>query len=375
MNHSQKLSERVNTEVVSAEADTIDTMAQQLGVKLKESEKIKIMESGKKFVDVFTNDLIDFKLTIDDATYADINYLEEFKNAEQIIMVSSEIKGKVLTSTNAFDKKMQIITNNEIRRNLFEIVMQKSKEAKDREVLVGFMDYIKHKQDEFALFSQEIATNISNLKNEKEMVGENARVLAKKAITLTLTSTFFKSVLPEIDLKNEDYQAKLVALDRRLRTMYEILYVTKKSIIDIENQMDMFNELQNILDEYKVSAMRIVSIEIKNRVVLQDIKEMYTSLKHVRETINSLIVENSKITTQLVEDIHTLSKDSILDKNVMTNAVESATQLKETKDQRSAETHKQIQKDNKEYLDKINQMVSNEQKYNERHNSKKMLEL
>ena len=375
MNYSQKLSERVNTEVVSAEADTIDTMAQQLGVKLMVSEKTKMMESGKKFVDVFTNDLIDFKLTIDDATYEDIDYLGEFNGSKQVVLASSDIKDKVITSTNAFDKKMQIITNNEIRRNLFEIVMQKSKEAKGREILVGFMDYIKHKQDEFALFSQEIAINISNLKNEKEMVGENARVLAKKAITLTLTSTFFKSVLPEINLKNEDYQAKLVALDRRLRTMYEILYVTKKSIIDIENQMDMFNELQNVLDEYKVSAMRIVSIEIKNRVVLQDIKEMYTSLKHVRETINSLTVENSKITTQLVEDIHTLSKDSILDKNVMTNAVESATQLKETKDQRSAETHKQIQKDNKEYLDKINQMVSNEQKYNERHNSKKMLEL
>jgi len=376
MSKTIKLSEYVTTETVVSQVDTIETLSQQLGIKLSENDRTKILESAKKFVDVFNNELTDFKETIDDATYEDIDYLGEFNASKQVVLASSEIKAKVIKSTTNLDKKMDSISKNEFNRNVFDIVMQKTKEEKQREILVGFMEYMKHKQDEFNLFSQEIAINISNLKKEKEVVRENARALSKKAIMLTVTSVFFKSVLPHIDnLQDEDYQAKLIALDRRLRTMFEILYVTQKNIIDIDNQTDMYNEFQNVIDEYKVSAMRIISMEIKNRVVLQDIKAMYESLNSVRKTVNYLIAENTKITKQLVGDIHVLSKDSILDKEVITSSVESVTQIKEGSDQRSVDIYKQIQQDNQEYLSKISTMVKNGERWNERQNAKNMLDL
>jgi hypothetical protein len=376
MSKTIKLSEYVTTEVVASQADTIETLSQQMGIKLSEIDRTKILESAKKFVDVFNNDLSDFKETINEATYEDIDYLGEFNASKQVVLASSEIRAKVIMSTTGLDKKMDSISKNEFNRNVFDIVMQKTKEEKQREILVGFIEYMKHKQDEFNRFSQEIAINISNLKKEKEVVRDNARALAKKSIMLTVTSVFFKSVLPHIDsLQDEDYQAKLIALDRRLRTMFEILYVTQKNIIDIDNQVEMYNELQNVIDEYKVSAMRIISMEIKNRVVLQDIKSMYESLNTVRNTVNHLILENTKITKQLVGDIHALSKDSILDKEVITSSVDSATQIKEGSSQRSVDIYKQIQQDNKEYLLKISTMVKNGERWNERQNAKNMLDL
>lgn len=151
--------------------------------------------------------------------------------------------------------------------------------------------------------------------------------------------------------------------------------MTQKNMIDIDNQMAMYDELQNVIDEYKVSAMRIISMEIKNRVVLQDIKAMYESLNTVRQTINGLISENTIITKKLVGDIYALSKNSILDKEVMACAVENATEIKDSKDQRTIEIHKQVQQDNKEYLGKINQMVKNTERWNERQNTKNMLEM
>lgn len=374
MSIPKKYSDYLNDEIVTGEKNTLDELAQKLGLKLAESEKTKIFDSAKKLVDVFNGDLSDFKMTIDDATYEDIDCLGEFNIAKHVVIASSEIKAKVLTSTNTLDKKMKIITNGDFKRNLFDIVLQKSLENKTREILVGFMEYVKQKQDEFNLFSQEIASNISNLKRENEVVTENTRTLGKKAITLTLSSTFFKSILPHIDVSGTDHQEKLIALDRRLRTMYEILYVAQKNVIDIDNQVDMFNELQNIVDEYKVSAMRIVSMEIKNRIVLQDIKEMYESLNNVRETINKMISDNTKITEGLVQDIHNLSKYSILDYEVITNAVESATDIKDTQAQRKVDIHKQIVQDNREYLDKVNKMVKNSERWNERQNAKSMLD-
>jgi hypothetical protein len=374
MTYLNKLSELVNDEVVAFVADNVDTMAQQLGIKLIENEKIKMIEGARKFVNVFNNDLADFKETIDDATYEDIDYLGEFNSSKQVLLASSDIKVRVVTSTMTLDKKMQAISNNQFSRNLLDLLMQKSKDTKQREVLVDFMDFMKQKQEEFRHFSQEVANNVSNLKTEKKIVLENSRALSKKVITLSMTARFFKSVLPQIDLQSDDYQSKLVALDRRIRTIYEVLYMTQKNMIDIDNQMAMYDELQNIIDEYKVSAMRIISMEIKNRIVLQDIKAMHESLNSVRQTINSLISENTKITKQLVSDIHTLGKNSILDKEVMTYAVENSTEVKDTKNQRTFEIHKQVQQDNKEYLDKINAMVKNTERWNERHNVKLMLD-
>jgi hypothetical protein len=376
MSKTVKLSEYVTAEFLISEVDTIEKLSQQLGIKLSENERTKILESSKKFVDVFNNELSDFKETIDDATYEDIDYLGEFNSSKQVVLASSEIKAKVIMSTTSLDKKMDSISKNEFNRNVFDIVMQKTKEEKQREILVGFMDYMKHKQDEFNLFSQEITINISNLKKEKEVVRDNARSLSKKAIMLTVTSIFFKSVLPHIDnLQDEDYQSKLIALDRRLRTMFEILYVTQKNIIDIDNQTEMYNELQNVIDEYKVSAMRIISMEIKNRVILQDIKAMYESLNSVRKTVNNLISENTKLTKQLVGDIHVLSKDSILDKAVITSSVENATQIKDGSNQRSVDTYKQIQQDNQEFIAKISTMIKNDERWNEKQNTKNMLDL
>jgi hypothetical protein len=375
MTHAKILSEFVSDEVVAYELDNIYTLAQQLGITLIDNEKNNMIEGARKLVDVFNNDLADFKETIDDATYEDIDYLGEFNSSKQVLLSSSDIKVRVIASTMSLDKKMQSISNNQFNRNILELIMQKSKDTKQREILVGFMDFIKQKQEEFSHFSQEVAINISNLKAEKKMVLENSRALSKKVITLSITATFFKSVLPQVDLKSDDYQSKLVALDRRLRTIYEVLYMTQKNMIDIDNQMDMYDELQNVIDEYKVSAMRIISMEIKNRIVLQDIKAMYESLNAVRQTINSLISENTNITKKLVGDIHAMSKNSILDKEVMACAVENVTEIKDGKDQRTIEIHKQVQQDNKEYLGKINNMVTNTERWNERQNIKNMLDL
>jgi hypothetical protein len=369
-----KLSSYVDDDVMASEENTVESIAKQLGLRLNEAERSKILESAKKFVDLFHNDLSEFKETIDDATYNDIDYLSEFNASKQVILSSSEIKSKVITATTALDSKMQMIAANEYRRNLFDIIIQKSKDEKQREILVGFIDYVKHKQDEFQIFSQEVTLNIENLRREKETVQQNARLLSKKAIMLSVTSIFFKRVLTKIDL-DEDYQSKLIAIDRRLRTMYEILYMTQKNVIDIENQIDMYNELQNVIDEYKVSAMRIISMEIKNRVVLQDIKSMHSSLAQVRTTLNHLVADNAKVTDQLVKDIHALSKESILDKEVVSSSVESATQIRESSQHRALDTHRQIQQDNQKFLSKINQIVLNNERWNTRQNAKSMLDL
>lgn len=374
MKSTHKLSELVETEVIASEVDTIEDIATKLGIRLSESESTKIVESAKKFVDVFHNDLSDFKETIDDATYHDIDYLSEFNASKEVMLSSSDIKSKVLVTTGALDRQMETIGKNEYRRNLFDLILQKSKEDKEREVLVGFIDYVKHKQDEFATFSQEITVNVDNLKREKSTVEHNAKSLSKKAIMLSVTSSFFKSVLPKIET-DHDYQLKLSSIDRRLRTMYEILYMTQKSVIDIDNQIGMFLELQNVIDEYKISAMRILSMEVKNRIVLQDIKTMYESLNSVRDNINRLIQENTKFSENLVKEIHTLSKESILDRDVVDGSMESATRIQETHDQRQNDIHRQIQQDNREYLEKISKTVLSNERRAERRNAKVMLEV
>lgn len=371
---TSKLSHHIESEIVVSEQNSMDGLAKQLGVVLTDAERLKIIENARKFVDVFNSDLSDFKETIDDATYHDIDYLSEFNASKQVMLSSSDIKSKVIHTTGTLDRHMELIGKNDYRRNLFDLILQKSKEDKEREILVEFIDYVKHKQDEFAVFSQEITLSIDNLKREKSTVEHNTKSLSKKAIMLSVTSSFFKSVLPKIEA-DQDYQLKLSSIDRRLRSMYEILYMTQKNIIDIDNQIGMFLELQNVIDEYKISAMRILSMEVKNRIVLQDIKAMYESLHSVRENINRLIHENTKFSENLVKEIHTLSKESILDREVVDASMESASRIQDTEDQRQNDIHRQIQQDNRDYLEKISKTVVSNERRTERRNAKVMLEV
>ena len=366
----------VSNVVVEGNISYIEELSNELGITLGEQELNKIKEKAIKLVNLFNKDLNYFKQTINEATFDDINLLEEFNSSKQVVLASSDIKHKVGMQTKDFDMKMKKIQNSEFSRNIWDILTAKSSDDKEREVLAKFMDDLKAKRDEFERSSQEITINIQNLQSEKQTLNKNVRDLAKKTIVLNLTSLFFKSILPDITEDEESQFAnKLTALDRRLRSIYEILLISKKNVIDINNQIDMYNEVQNVLDEYKVSAIKIISSEVKNRIVLQDIKTMYESLDKVRTTVNTLVSDNTKLTEQLVQDVHKLSKDSIFDKDVIEDAINSSQIIRDEKFQRDSQISQTIENDNKGYLRKIFDMNQKESAWNQKKVSKHMLDV
>jgi len=371
-----KYSTMISDTVIKENTTYLQDRSEVLGIELSENEKAKIKERAKKIVDIFTKDLSEFKQIIDEATFEDINLLEEFNSSKVVVLASSDIKNKVVLEVGEFDSRTKKIQNGEFSRNLLDMVMQKSSQEKEREILANFMEYLKRKKEEFERSSQDISLNIANLKSQKDTVLINTRNLTKKVIVLELSGLFFKSVLPSlIENDTNDFNGKLTALDRRLRSIYEMLLISKKNIIDINNQIDMYNELQNVLDEYKVSAIKILHSEMQNRIVLQDLKTMYESLSNVRQTVNHLLVDNTKLTEKLVDEIHNLSKDSIFDKDVVEDAIHSSQTIRDEKFQRDIEIKKSIEEDNKSFLKKIGEMNQKEKAWNQKNNAKYILDI
>jgi len=371
-----KYSTMISDTVIKENTTYLQDRSEVLGIELSENEKAKIKERAKKIVDIFTKDLSEFKQIIDEATFEDINLLEEFNSSKVVVLASSDIKNKVVLEVGEFDSRTKKIQNEEFSRNLLDMVMQKSSQEKEREILANFMEYLKRKKEEFERSSQDISLNIANLKSQKDTVLINTRNLTKKVIVLELSGLFFKSVLPSlIENDTNDFNGKLTALDRRLRSIYEMLLISKKNIIDINNQIDMYNELQNVLDEYKVSAIKILHSEMQNRIVLQDLKTMYESLSNVRQTVNHLLVDNTKLTEKLVDEIHNLSKDSIFDKDVVEDAIHSSQTIRDEKFQRDIEIKKSIEEDNKSFLKKIGEMNQKEKAWNQKNNAKYILDI
>lgn len=371
-----KYSTMISDTVIKENTTYLQDRSEVLGIELSENEKEKIKERAKKIVDIFTKDLSEFKQIIDEATFEDINLLEEFNSSKVVVLASSDIKNKVVLEVGEFDSRTKKIQNGEFSRNLLDMVMQKSSQEKEREILANFMEYLKRKKEEFERSSQDISLNIANLKSQKDTVLFNTRNLTKKVIVLELSGLFFKSVLPSlIENDTNDFNGKLTALDRRLRSIYEMLLISKKNIIDINNQIDMYNELQNVLDEYKVSAIKILHSEMQNRIVLQDLKTMYESLSNVRQTVNHLLVDNTKLIEKLVGEIHNLSKDSIFDKDVVEDAIHSSQTIRDEKFQRDIEIKKSIEEDNKSFLKKIEQMNQKEKAWNQKNNAKYILDI
>ncbi len=144
-----KYSTIISDTVIVENTSYLEEKSEVLGIELSESEQEKIKERAKKIVDIFAKDLSDFKQIIDEATFEDINLLEEFNSSKQVVLASSDIKNKVALEVGEFDNRTKKIQNGEFGRNLLDIMTQKSPQEKEREVLANYMEYLKKKKEEF----------------------------------------------------------------------------------------------------------------------------------------------------------------------------------------------------------------------------------
>ena len=93
----------VSNVVVEGNISYIEELSNELGITLGEQELNKIKEKAIKLVNLFNKDLNYFKQTINEATFDDINLLEEFNSSKQVVLASSDIKHKVGMHTKDFD--------------------------------------------------------------------------------------------------------------------------------------------------------------------------------------------------------------------------------------------------------------------------------
>jgi hypothetical protein len=350
------MSNKINITESSVQA-IINKSGNIFDLKLQEGDIQKIIEKSKKLVEVFNNDLVTFQQVIEDITQDEEKIVSD-DNSMSIIESSDTIQNKVREVTHTFNKQLESSNIDKIKRNLWEIMIGKTKEVKQREVQIQAIEYVKSAKKEFESLDFKIASSIDILNDIRNKTIKNNVLLAKKYLMFDTTVIFVESLansnLEYIELLDK----KITSIKRRQRTLSEIYIMQQKSILDMTIQLDMYDDLKTILNEYKLSALQIIALEARNNIILQDLYNIHQHLKSTKIKVNEFINTNSKNQAHLVESIHQTSKESILDKQNVAEAIEMSKSILDNKSNREKEQLLQIEQDNKDYFGMIKSLNS-----------------
>lgn len=191
----------------------------------------------------------------------------------------------------------------------------------------------------FKSVKESISSIISNLENSQKLLKEDnlALINDKKqyseiAISLQRKSIVFKTLMQYLEKnlsnlqsdKKEFYEKSIILnLNKKLRSIYEILAVTRQGIFSTNLLINTNEELIENITNVKVVTKRAIEIGVSMAVCLENQKNVINAVNETKKFANEIILQNSNKMKDQSLEISQISGSSTLDLEVLKTSFEN----------------------------------------------------
>lgn len=191
----------------------------------------------------------------------------------------------------------------------------------------------------FKSVKESISSIISNLENSQKLLKEDnlALINDKKqyseiAISLQRKSIVFKTLMQYLEKnlsnlqsdKKEFYEKSIILnLNKKLRSIYEILAVTRQGIFSTNLLINTNEELIENITNVKVVTKRAIEIGASMAVCLENQKNVINAVNETKKFANEIILQNSNKMKDQSLEISQISGSSTLDLEVLKTSFEN----------------------------------------------------
>lgn len=191
----------------------------------------------------------------------------------------------------------------------------------------------------FKSVKESISSIISNLKNSQKLLKEDnlALINDKKqyseiAISLQRKSIVFKTLMQYLEKnlsnlqsdKKEFYEKSIILnLNKKLRSIYEILAVTRQGIFSTNLLINTNEELIENITNVKVVTKRAIEIGVSMAVCLENQKNVINAVNETKKFANEIILQNSNKMKDQSLEISQISGSSTLGLEVLKASFEN----------------------------------------------------
>ncbi|MCR8683962.1 toxic anion resistance protein [Campylobacter ureolyticus] len=191
----------------------------------------------------------------------------------------------------------------------------------------------------FKSVKESISSIISNLENSQKLLKEDnlALINDKKqyseiAISLQRKSIVFKTLMQYLEKnlsnlqsdKKEFYEKSIILnLNKKLRSIYEILAVTRQGIFSTNLLINTNEELIENITNVKVVTKRAIEIGVSMAVCLENQKNVINAVNETKKFANEIILQNSNKMKDQSLEISQISGSSTLGLEVLKASFEN----------------------------------------------------
>lgn len=303
-------------------------------------------EISKKLKDEISNKTVELLKKLTNKSEDEIKEILNIITNDEINKLESS---SVLLSKSLLDfEKIEDNKTNSISReilnlnNEFEKINPNNYNFKENKFL-SFLPFItkpiNRYLNKFKSIKENIDNIILNLENAQKLLKEDNITLIndkknykKVAISLQRKSIMFQTLLEciEQNLSNlqgdekEFYEKSIVLnLSKKLRSIYEILAVTRQGIFSTNILVNTNEELIENITNIKVVTKRAIEIGVSMAVCLENQKNVINVVNQTKNFTNEIILQNSNAIKDQSATISQISGASTLDLEVLKTSFEN----------------------------------------------------
>ncbi len=287
-------------------------------------EKEKIKKQAAEFLDLFEGkDKNEIRTILESFTIDDIKTLEN----------SSELLKTKIFHMESIDNS----DSNEIAKTLIQLSEEVSnidphKQNLNQNNFLSFLPFIGKPINRYLKKFKSASTIINDilielqkgenllrddntvLQHDKDRYKQAAIELQKKALMMQQLINAIEQNISSLEKDEQEFYINnlLLSLQKKIRSIYEILLITQEGFLSNDFIINTNWELIDNIGNVKVVTKRALEIGVSMLVALENQKSVLDAIEKTKETTNKLIVENAKRMNHQATEIYAQSGTATL---------------------------------------------------------------
>lgn len=205
------------------------------------------------------------------------------------------------------------------------------------------------------------------LQDDKEYYKNRAISLQKKAIVFEKIIKAIEQNLLKLEPKEREFYENnvLLNLNKKTRSIYEILAVTQQGLLSSDFIINTNWELIDNISNVKLVTKRAIEIGVALAVSLENQKNVIQTAEKTKTLANEILLENAKRMNSQAVDVYEMSSSGTLDIEVLKQAFTQIDEAMSKMDSLKSEALKKVKnevKALKEVTLKLDEKIKNSQK-------------